>query len=323
MALSQSNEITLFGHESIQKIINYHWKNVNIYIYTLFIVPYMIQLSAFFIWSNVILGNESSPIYLYANLFLVGILLVFSCYFIILELAQWKSKGFEYLKDPWNYLDWTPLVLIVVNCVRSLTEETYTSAFWRTQAFAAILMWFKFFYFLRSLDSTSYLVRIITNVAYDMIQFMVIFGMTVVGYADAFYSASNALPVEERFIGSYVDSLLYTYLLTLGEFGTDNFDALSWFLFISATIINLIIMLNLLIAVISETFANAGETKEEAKFKERVAVMADLLGVIGPIVYESGKSSDMLLFFAENARGSTKEFSIEEQVDDLNQKIDS
>lgn len=46
----------------------------------------------------------------------------------------------------------------------------------------------------------------------------------------------------------------YSYLLTLGEFNIDDFDNFCWIFFTFATVTNLIVMLNLLIAIISETF---------------------------------------------------------------------
>ena len=53
------------------------------------------------------------------------------------------------------------------------------------------------------------------------------------------------------------ESILYIYLLVFGEFNTDGFNddkGERWLLFISATILLQLVMLNLLIAIMSDTF---------------------------------------------------------------------
>jgi len=60
--------------------------------------------------------------------------------------------------------------------------------------------------------------------------------------------------------------VLYTYKFTLGEFGLDDFDydnykssLTLWFLFIICSIFMLIILLNMLIAIMSESFTKIQE----------------------------------------------------------------
>ena len=54
-------------------------------------------------------------------------------------------------------------------------------------------------------------------------------------------------------------STLYAYRLILGDFATDNFGEtavpLVWVFFLVATIFDMIVMLNLLIAIISDSYA--------------------------------------------------------------------
>lgn len=129
---------------------------------------------------------------------------------------------------------------------------------------AAILMWFKFTYFLRINESTGYLIRMLFEVFKDMSAFMIIFCVTIIAFSDAFYTISNsqATQGQTQFIKSYPQALFYTYLLTLGEFNLEDENGdevyatfVPYVFFMLCSIFNLIIMLNLLIAIISDTFA--------------------------------------------------------------------
>lgn len=51
-------------------------------------------------------------------------------------------------------------------------------------------MWFKFIYFLRCTDSTGWLVRMLVEVMKDMGSFLLVYVITILAFADAFYSMS-------------------------------------------------------------------------------------------------------------------------------------
>jgi len=64
---------------------------------------------------------------------------------------------------------------------------------WREylQSLAAILMWFKFIYFLRCTSTTGWLVRMIVEVMKDMGSFLIVYFITIMAFSDAFYSMSQ------------------------------------------------------------------------------------------------------------------------------------
>lgn len=75
------------------------------------------------------------------------------------------------------------------------------------------------------------------------------------------------------------------YLLGLGEFLYDNFEnspnrILIWIFFISATFLINITFLNMLIAIMGDTFARVTENKEQEALKERTQMYADFLWAI-------------------------------------------
>lgn len=67
----------------------------------------------------------------------------------------------------------------------------------------------------------------------------------------------------------YLAQVEGAYLLTNGEFALDNiekYDKFGWFIFFLATIFNLIIMLNLLLSIIAETFGRVIQKSHETMF---------------------------------------------------------
>ena len=65
-----------------------------------------------------------------------------------------------------------------------------------------------------------------------------------------------------------------SFLTALGEFDDNYKDGsirdLDWFVFLLCAIFNIILLLNLLIAIVNETYNNVSATKMESNYKEKV-----------------------------------------------------
>jgi hypothetical protein len=59
----------------------------------------------------------------------------------------------------------------------------------------------------------------------------------------------------DAYLVGLADSVVFSYLLTLGEFDTDNNEgsAVGWALFVAASLLSQVVMLNLLVAIFSAT----------------------------------------------------------------------
>jgi hypothetical protein len=78
-------------------------------------------------------------------------------------------------------------------------------------------------------------------------------------------------PDQYHYFSSFNEALISSYLTALGDWGTDDFDdsgngQLTWTIFLLATALNCVVMLNLLIAIVSETFANVLAEKDENSY---------------------------------------------------------
>ena len=99
--------------------------------------------------------------------------------------------------SPWNYSDLLPPIFIIavvsihlrVNIsveYPSIPDYTPNGLLYTVHGMASLLMWMKLLYFLRIFENTSYLIRMITNVLWDMRVFLLILFLFYFAFGEAF-----------------------------------------------------------------------------------------------------------------------------------------
>lgn len=103
-----------------------------------------------------------------------------------------------------------------------------------------------------------------------MKEFLVVLMLAIVAFSDTYRTISDANDVDHKFVDGSFDSFLMAYKMALGDFNTDEFGEVAIpmciFFFFLCTVFNMIVMFNLLIAIISETFTNVNENAIFAGF---------------------------------------------------------
>ena len=103
--------------------------------------------------------------------------------------------------------------------------------------------------------------------------------LIILAFANFFFIMNkNTFKNDEHLVPDYVgddftDAVIQMYRLALGEFDDDGFagafaSPLIYVFFILATFIILIVFMNMLIAIMSNTFEEVQAVQEESKFKE-------------------------------------------------------
>jgi hypothetical protein len=139
-------------------------------------------------------------------------------------------------------------------------------------------LWIKSLYFLRMNRASSKFISMIVAVVGDMKIFLAVFVVSLVTFSQSMYIISNNNPdPEDRFITSFFDSMLFTYKISLGDWDTSGLgktDVLIILtLFILSTLFLCVVMLNLLIAIISDTYARVEGSSQNQLYKN----LADLI----------------------------------------------
>lgn len=201
-----------------------------------------------------------------------------------------------HLKDVWNVMD-----VFVVLCGTLGLTMVFTTGKMSTHArcllaWCSVAMWIRLMFFFRpfsnagplgkpsdvalfvdSLTSLASVVMIL-RIAWDIRFFMVVLLCFIMGFAQAFWLLSyqnKSLPFAK-----FGNSMLNSYYYMLGlDVDTDFHDTISpglaTFLLSLFTLIMMILMLNLLIALMGNTYSEIWELKSAPWRRERIAVMCE------------------------------------------------
>ena len=131
----------------------------------------------------------------------------------------------------------------------------------------------------------------------DMASFMIVYVIGVIAFADAFLSIEYILTLEgliapipfdsesssyNKYFKGYVLMWQKSFLVSLGEFdpNLEFYREQDWIVFLLCCIFNIIVLLNLLIAIISETFTKISDRQVANGYQEKsrqISMMQDQL----------------------------------------------
>jgi len=175
-------------------------------------------------------------------------------------------------------------------------------------------MWTKSFYWLRLFGPTSFFVRLIGDTLHDIRYFLILFVLILMTFGNAVLILSEGR--EDKLYRDYTsleyfNVVLNQYELSLGEFDTENYlsggeggDSIAWILFCVATLITQIMFLNMLIAIMGDTFDRVTESKEQSALVEKIRILADYVYVVPAESIEKGTLSRFLFAIRPKALGT-------------------
>jgi len=180
----------------------------------------------------------------------------------------------------WNYTDILPPIFIItvvslhlIVYYKSKDDDSYDpNNFIETiHSVACLLMWAKFLYFLRIFYTTGYLIRMLSNVIWDMKVFLLILFLVYFGFGEAFLRLSENSDPEASFILNYAYCWVYAYRLSLGDTAADTFNdtiqpTTLWIVWCICLLLTNIVMLNMLIAIIGESFGIVNSMQKQASY---------------------------------------------------------
>mmetsp|Transcript_29225 Transcript_29225/g.28291 ORF Transcript_29225/g.28291 Transcript_29225/m.28291 type:complete len:169 (-) Transcript_29225:202-708(-) len=143
-------------------------------------------------------------------------------------------------------------------------------------AFCAILVWLRMLYFFRIVRSTGYYIRMVIEVLNDMANFALIMAIVVVAVGGALLLVARNHS-EEPILTNVGISVSFSYLIPLGYYDLNIFPdykvIFAWCFFIIGAFLLKITLVNMLIAIIGDTFGRI-------KASYQVIMYKDMLGVI-------------------------------------------
>ena len=102
--------------------------------------------------------------------------------------------------------------------------------------------------------------------------FLVILFCSILAFSGTFFILAQNNEGDDIFVQTYIESILQMFQLMLGDFDTEKFGktgyAVVYLMFAVAAIFLIVVMLNLLIAIISDTFANVQSQAQRKMYQE-------------------------------------------------------
>ena len=243
----------IFRTKFVQTLLRDKWQTVTwaIYAQGMLYILYLVMLSFYcivFVDSHTYLGV----------LFIVHVLL------FMYEVIQIATDFYDYWKDVWNILDQ----------LRGISFSLYAFCLWFGESDSTILLiviifsWTRGISYFRMFEGTRYMVRLLSEVIKDMQVFFIILFYSTLAFSFILY-----LNNPKYTFSKYVT---VSYRLDLGDFENDYEGMFDWIIFFLATVINPLIMLNLLISIMSDTYSKVQETNDIANYQELTEMIIEI-----------------------------------------------
>ena len=138
------------------------------------------------------------------------------------------------------------------------------------------LTWLKAFYLMRLFESTSFFVRLVFETFKDIFYGLLVFLVILMMFGNVLIVLSqDREPFFHRYFeedeSNYINAFLNMYEITLGtwtydvifdENKNDSVMKFTWLIFVISTLITQIIFLNMLIAIMGDTYDRVSESKD-------------------------------------------------------------
>ena len=237
-------------------------------------------------------------------------------YFGSIEVRQMMHKKTKYFTSLTNYFDLASVVLNLIllsnEYLNLIVKETTIIL-----SFIGIgLMWSNFIYWLRIFESTTFYFDLISQTILDMLTFFIIFLLIVFACGNSLYilNASRDSEVDDNALYDeyfteglgFFNAVLNQFIVALGQGDFENYSKdnsndrtkdnasdrnLVWLLFIVVSVFIQIVLLNMLIAIMGDTFDRVIENQQLAKLKLKARVLSDF-------IFFLPKEDDKFLFLA-------------------------
>jgi hypothetical protein len=143
-----------------------------------------------------------------------------------------------------------------------------------------------------------------------MASFFVIFFYSVVGFAMVFFVLAQD--------SGYFKFLTSTYTLNFGNMETGDYDKLEWLLFLIVTVFNPIIMLNLLISIMGDTFERVKSNFETADLIELCTLIKEVELLV---FWKRGERARGYLHVCDEERTADKSMESDKYLKDINRTL--
>jgi len=333
--LANTDNDEIFSTDQIRVLIEFLWEGYFFAILKSLFAPYLLFFSSFVAYATYYHTNENRAIG-WDFCCQVFCILLFGKTFVtfsICELIQFRSTPARYFQDFWNIIDFAALLLTGMYMYRSLSgyNDDATNVL---GSVAVFLLWIKLFYWMRLFKPFSAFIRIITEIVKDIqvffVMLMVCLGCfsNVLMILDLNREMGGTDTIVENFTGyGVLNGLLHAYMTGLGEFQYENYSTMDkgtiWVFFLIATLMIQLVFMNMLIAIMTDSFSRITAIQQQSTLKELCTLMHNYCWLLS--ISEVFKGSRYIVWLSSDnsvAAGTVMERQIVQLRDTVEERVD-
>ena len=279
-----TEEDTLFyENKTVQTIVRYLWNKS---------IPQLWAVFALYALQAVIYSGFAATRYSPDTALILAIpALILAVIALILEALQATAEDGmrEYIKDPRNIIELTNIFSQIISVIFFFIEintegEAETSMVTIETVFISISIIFlftKFLLVLRVIDSLRHLIRMIMEIIKDITAFLFVIFIYTLAFTIIMYQASLAAIAEDEAAeaDSFPVYLLRMFTLAIGSYDTSDFSGVYLAFFLFAVFLQPVILLNMLIAIMNDTYQRVQENSNAYECVEKLAMMEELSSI--------------------------------------------
>ena len=197
-------------------------------------------------------------------------LLPIQCWNFTIEMIELNSKKTAYFKDLWNLFDMLRFIFTFVYFAVAMSDSPSQTAKSTILTVLALSQSVKAFSIFSLFKGTRVLLRIVIEIVKDMVPFFLFVLATTLTITLLYTSAILEDNLHDR---SYPDLLMHVFLLDFGDFSADEYTPLEQCIFILSAIMVPLVLLNMLIAIMGDTFDRVKEDQDKRDFHEMAGLV--------------------------------------------------
>jgi hypothetical protein len=284
-ALIDSEDITLFSNVNLQRMIDFQWTIFIPFYRNRIVYPYL--LGCYLPFIVITLDNhvdDQGRTYMgLPGLFSFLVLGAYMYYALNLEWLEAKNQSFlVYLKDVTTIMNLSAMLLVLVTFLFSIKTFYLTKPDNRAENLLDLRLLFVFgilvlnlimLYYIKVFDFWSTFVRSLVKIIYSSLPLGACLAIFVITQSLMFWILYQNQP--EKTV-AFPMMLMDAYRLALGDFNIlGDFEnpvnkVAFWIIFFVGTLIQMLIILNMVIAVMSSAFDEVNATNEANIFKAKL-----------------------------------------------------
>ncbi|OMJ84301.1 hypothetical protein SteCoe_14584 [Stentor coeruleus] len=242
---------------------------------------YMIALNVYIEWFN-------------KNVYFLGVLFFINIFLLLYEIFQMMVFK-SYFTSIWNYLDWLRGILLFLYAIFEYSmaiNEEYSKYSDSILALLTITSWVRGISYFRIFDRLRYFIRLLQDSIKNVLGFLYLLSYLIIAF-----SIFNLILDQNR--SSKIAYVLKTYELALGSLEPEeNIDIIQYICLTLASILLCIMVLNIMISLIGDSFAKvkadciAADTQELLEMIMEVENMLFTKRSLNSIMYLQSASNN-------------------------------